>query len=114
MTCADGNNCLVTTATTSCPIVDLKLEGLTSEAEDALTGDLATYTDGYKATVTLKYGSTFHTANMGTGSDHQFVVAMGRNGETAACTATECSQGYFSLMGTFTNTGSSTLLESHW
>lgn len=109
--CADDNNCLVAAATSDCPQVDLTLAGLTSDLQDALDANLAAYTDGYKATVKLTYGSTFHTDNLG--ANGEFIVAMGRNGD-AACTNVLCSQGFFTLHGDYTHSGTTLAIESYW
>ena len=111
--CADGLNCLVTAATADCPVVDLTLAGLTSDQQDALATAVATYTDGYKATVKLTYGATFHTALDDGSTDMEFIVAMGRNGDTD-CTKTECSSGFFTLHGDFTASGDTLAVESYW
>lgn len=109
--CAEGNNCLVAASTTECPQVDLTLAGLTSDAQDALDANVAAYTDGYKATVKLTYSETFHTENLG--ADSEFVVAMGRNGDTD-CTNTACTQGFFSVHGDYTNSGTTLAAETYW
>merc|ERR1712048_527087 len=70
--CADGINCLVTAATADCPVVDLTLAGLDDTAQEALDTNVAAYTDGYKATVKLTYGETFHTDVLG--ADQEFAV----------------------------------------
>merc|ERR1711907_386821 len=104
--CADGINCLVTAATADCPVVDLTLAGLDDTAQEALDTNVAAYTDGYKATVKLTYGETFHTDVLG--ADQEFAVAMGRNGDS------DCTQGFFTLHGAYTHSGNTLALESYW
>merc|ERR1711907_104417 len=109
--CADGINCLVTAATADCPVVDLTLAGLDDTAQEALDTNVAAYTDGYKATVKLTYGETFHTDVLG--ADQEFAVAMGRNGDSD-CTYSKCTQGFFTLHGAYTHSGNTLALESYW
>ena len=109
--CADGINCLVTAATADCPVVDLTLAGLDDTAQEALDTNVAAYTDGYKATVKLTYGATFHTAALA--ADNEFAVAMGRNGDSD-CTYETCTQGFFTLHGDYTDSGNTLALESYW